>query len=259
MLRYQQNEGPLIKINLIGVILVMTEIVFLVIMAILFVRVGEDQYVDGKVGVDGLEWQLSGVSENSLKTMDALLYDAISSNSQSFQNISSRGAIIRSNSLIDMRLDFADESVRYLSFMVDIPDIKQSYRAYYGYIEPEYSDEYLNNVIGIGMLCPSSDEMIYDDFGCSESIGGVNRNDIVAKYLKYSGFDEFIAYVDPEDAEKKHIKIVAKKYDYTDSEGEKYLQETKEFVESLGVSPELFEYTVEPVSFGESDESVYTY
>ena len=65
--------------------------------------------------------------------------------------------------------------------------------------------------------------------------------------------------MDLEDLDMKRIKIIANKPEFSQDEEQKYLRETREVVGSLGVSPDLFEYSVEPAPTEELNESVYDY
>lgn len=245
------------SINMLTLLLIVFEIGFLCIIGNVFMDVITDSREVAGLDVGNLSENIGEVRneiDNGLKTA---LYNLASLNLSNDQNINIYGALIRDDSLVEK--SFTKFNREYFSFIVDIPDIEQSYWVWY--------DKYISDVEDLSggvpevmVVCLSDYESkIYDDFACRDESNGLTRNFIVKNYLRYTDFDGFIAYVDPKDDGMKHVRIVSNKYEYTDEDSERYMRETREFIKSLGISPDLFEYTVESAPLGETDEPVYVY
>lgn len=200
-----------------------------------------------QVLIDDLSAFDSDIDDSDKAAVQSYLLDRIIQDYNSY-DFSDR-ATIRPDTFKIVDFDQEGGGYRFVSFEVDIPKIKRSYQIYYIYSHPmgETPD------LSVSVLCADT----ADSCQGAEEIS--YRARIAARYLEYANFDGFVAYVDPEDEEMKHIRVMSKKHEYTDEESERYVRETKEFIESLGISPELFEYTVEPAPLGESDEPVYAY
>lgn len=244
--------------NPFNLFLMVLEMGFLIFVGVIFANVLTEPNVVPEVGADEFVGQIEGLSWELSDDIGRAIYDAIAKNTGDGRNVDESGVIVRDGSLIDRRFDGAD--LRYVSFIVDVPELSQSYWVYYDDYGELDADELSGGAPEVVVACLVDDnEMIYKDFDCRDGGSGLARNYVVAEYLKYFRSDGFVAFVDPGDEEMKHIRVMSKKHEYTDEESERYVRETKEFIESLGISPELFEYTVEPAPLGESDEPVYVY
>lgn len=243
------------NVNIINLCLTAVEMVFLILAAMAFGNIlSDDNYGDIEIGVNGTADDMSDSQDAILYNVGTVLYRMVAYNSGDNVIFEMDGAEIREGSRRSMR--FSDQE--FVSFIVDIPEIRQSYYVYY--IEYDESEMYSDTPEVSAACLTRGEDIVYEDFACK------NMEDdsfvyafIVGHLLQYADFDGFIAYIDPGEESMSHIRIVSGGYEYTEEQSERYIRETKEFIESLGISPELFSYSVESAPLGESDEPIYVY
>lgn len=249
------------NINLVTFILAFFEIVFLIIVLVVFLDIMREPEIDHKVKVDNIN-SIEGIPEVIADKVGVTLYNAMSVNLDANQNIRVSGAVIRDGTLLEKHFDesqIGTDGVNIASFIVDVPSARQSYWMWYswldGYGGEEDDDWKMESVVA----CPMGEEAIYMDFACKDLLNEPVRNQIVTEYLKCLYSEDFYAYMDLDDLDMKRIKIIASKSEFSQEEEQKYLNETRKFVRSLGVSPDLFEYSVESAPIEELNEPVYDY
>ena len=231
--------------NPLNIFLALLEIIFLVFICIVFMNNLNEQNSSTEIEIRDFSVQNSIRDEVLIRGIEEVLYEAVSFDMDDSQNVSIYGAGVREGSLKSVY--FEDISSNYESIIVDIPDVQGSYRIYY-----EKSDERTRNgalnerAAEVIVTCLSDyDEKIYDNYKCRDKFDGLGHGVIVQEYLNYNNFEDFYAYIDEGDLSK--IKIVSRYYNHTAEQDAKYVEEVKKFVESLGISPELFEYYIVPV------------
>lgn len=144
---------------------------------------------------------------------------------------------------------FADDSTNYVRAIVDIPEYKQSYEVFLIYPDNqnsvnmvEYSNPDIEKPYSILCLKEKAD-VIYPGFECQDSPDYSTRQKIAAKALALFDFDYFSVYPDPSDPNKIIINPSVT-YENSEAVKAKYIKETKNAIESLGISPEIFNYYV---------------
>lgn len=121
----------------------------------------------------------------------------------------------------------------FFSAIFDIPEIHQSYQVYYGHTSIT-GNEAPNDFISI--LCAP------DATNCKDLASQPSKYDIVSRYLKLFNFNYFSTFIKNDEPSKVYINPT--KRDVSEAETNSYLQETKNTIESLGVSPDLFTYEI---------------
>lgn len=224
--------------------LVILQVAFLIIVVMVFRGMFEEEPISTEVGIDNIQ---SMVGDESLVEMDetlaSLVYSAISENSDDLGNAEEFSASVREGTVVKKEFD-KNPPIKYMSFVVDVPVIRQSYKFYYEYEDVEEPDMWGNNIMDLFVTCVSDEEAIYE-FECDNSEGGNRRARLVKSNLQYLDNEDFYAYIDEGDLSR--IKIVSRSYEHSPEQDAKYVEEVKEFVESLGIPVELFEYYIVPV------------
>ena len=135
---------------------------------------------------------------------------------------------------------FETENISEINFIVDLPDLKQTYRIFHEY-SSDSKNEYLDPNGSIIALCVTeSSEIIYEDFACVDLYSQKTRNLIVQKYLAFYDSDYFYAEVVGSNYDKINIGLFRRE----ETDGKTYIEEAKAMVRSLGNSPDLFTYTI---------------
>lgn len=240
---YTENNIK-IKINPIVAIFIAIQVIFILAIIISVPKLLEDNEISAgdyneqpKVAVEDLETILSGSSEE-VETIERSLLGIIQNNINNV-NLKSTIAIMR-----DIKESyFSYENLHHLSFVVDIPDLSQSYQIFY-----EYSDDENNQYISINdsiiPLCLSEYETkVYTEFECKDLYDQTTRNAIVAKYLPYFNFDYFSAYMNPSNIFEIIINPIGGDT-INDIDSNLYIDMVKEKISSIGISPEIFEYRI---------------
>jgi len=215
---------------MIGLI-VFQGIVLIVALALWYALNGDDA-IDSdddanrpQVIVDGLavEW----LTDEGLDEIQRGVF-AMAQRNASSVGINMVSAVVREGTIRAMYFEYLE--AHYLTAVVDLPVLQQSYQIFY---EDEGTE--LDPDSSVIVLClDESMEMIYPDFGCRDVVLGA-REGIVQSFLPF--FDLGGAEVE---VDKKSGEIEVTVYD-AEKEGEA-VGLVKQAIEELGVSPELFTY-----------------
>lgn len=217
---------------MIGLI-VFQGIVLIVALAIWSVMNGEnatdsdDETNRPQVIVDGLSRNVEWLTDEGLDEIQRGVF-AMAQRNTSNLGINTVSAVVRDGTIRAMYFEYLE--AHYLTAVVDLPVLKQSYQVFYedtgGDLDPDSS---------VVVLCLDEDvETLYPDFGCRDVVSGA-REGIVQSFLPF--FDLGGAEVE---VDKKSGEIEVTVYD-AEKEGEA-VGLVKQAVEELGVSPELFTY-----------------
>lgn len=231
------------KMNNLVLVFVVVQVLFVVLCAVTLSRVLVDDNVEEgefarlpSITIDGLPETLVDAAEEDTKVIEWMLLDTVKKNMPEvdFGNIK---GIVRSESVKTHY--FSAQKIYYYSAVIDVPEIRQSYRVVHEYSN-EQDNEYLSANEQYIILCLSDPgETRYAEFDCKSDYGELTYNTIVMKYIWYFDFDEFVLRSVPGDYNK--IRIIALKDDYN---GDVFVEKVKEAIRGLGVSPDLFEYEV---------------
>ena len=201
-------------------------------------EIGQTDY-DRKhiVSIENLDSQLPYAPYSG--PIRAVLTETIELNSTEFSP-SDSVANIRDGSLSTIRFENIDSV--YFGAIVDIPNLQQSYQIYALYpLDTNNFNLDLYNTQYV--LCLDNySEKIYPDFNCHDLFGSNTRQVIVSRYLPYFNFNDFTASIS-QDLNTIGI-LPLRNGSVTDEIANSYIERTREAIASLGISPDLFEYTV---------------
>ena len=188
------------------------------------------------ITIDGLSETLVDATEEDTKVIEWMLLDTVKKNMSEVDFGSIKG-VVRSESV--KTYYFGAQKIYYYSAVIDVPEIRQSYRVVHEYSD-EQDNEYLSANEQYIILCLSDlGEIRYAEFDCKSDYDKLTYNTIVMKYIWYFDFEEFVVRSVSGDYSK--IRIIALKDDYN---GDVLVKKVKEAIRGLGVSPDLFEYEV---------------
>lgn len=251
-----EKKNRILNLSPINGLAVVLEVIFLVFVGVTFADILKEPVVSRDIvinnNIDQADFAGSELNES--------LYNTMLLNSVNMNNIGLDGVFFREGSLKEV--NFEKAGFTYSSFIVDIPSMQQSYRIYHEQLDRDDNvreyDIKPAEVVMVTCLY-SNDDIIYDDYKCMDEYSQDMGSDIVAEYLRYTDFDGFYAYIGEDDVDMKTINIVSSKYEYTDAESAEYVKDVRGFVESLGISADLFDYKVMPKPTMELDTPIYVY
>ena len=212
-------------------------IVFVCIFNLLDERVGENDEVYNnnkpQMMIEGLSDKI-GLEEREEAEIQKKVLEIVKENTSNL-NIAEINAEVREES--ERIQIIGNDNIRYLTFIIDIPDLQQSYRVFFdsqGVIDLDETTF---------VLClDDTEEIIYKDFKCKGSDGNFTKNEILSGYLENYDFKDFSLVVLEKDPSR--IMINAFREGLTEEEKNNYIKTVKERVESLGISPDIFQYEV---------------
>lgn len=243
----QDFNNGLPKINYPIVIFVIFQL-FLVITAIMSIisivnkgdKIDPDDFsIQPSIKIANLTQTISDFPESNIDILQSLLLDIAQTNDS---NINTREAQAEIRNGTATSLDFPLQNLHYYSAIVDIPEISQSYQFFYQYSK-DPDNKYLDPNDSIAFLCVKDlTQIIYSDFSCIDTYSQLTRNSIVAKYLNFFNFSGFGAGVDSNNSSQINITIL----DPSITDEIQAIAEIQQTVQSLGMSPDLFQYNVLP-------------
>ncbi len=179
------------------------------------------------------------LDETKKSVIESVLYDEILFNSVG--NIYNGGAKIRAGSAYNMYISELD--VYMLNFIVDIEDLRQSYRVVYRWTDKYPNENIPQNVPGLA-FCLDEDELIYGDFGCKDGYNGYGADTVVYDLLKNKTFTNAVLSLsgDVYNGEPLMINI------YVDSDNDSVradaTEEISSYLDSVGFDLEDFDYKI---------------
>lgn len=240
----EDGGSSFVKVNYPLLIFVILQIIFIVLCAVslpkIFVsnRADEGNFANlPRITIDGS----SEILPKEVDVMEWILLDAVKENVSEVA-FGEADAVIRDESV--KKQYFELPNIYYYSAIVDIPDLNQSYWVFYEYSDEENNINLSANNQYLAMCIVDPEEIVYRDFDCKSQYGQLTYNAIAKKYLGWSNFDNIIVEVSDDYGEIQIIII----NDEDNSNNEKYINEVKEKIRSLGIYPEIFEYNVIPSS-----------
>lgn len=232
-------------INTPLMVLVAIQILFVVLLAMSLSELFSSNKIDfedidevPKISVEHLGESMPGASSNDIKMMELTLLDAVNENMGDV-NFGANKGILREDSV--KTYYFENANLHYFSAIVDIPGLGQSY-----WIFHEYSDDKMNESLSgedqyMALCLVNEENMIYRDFDCKSRYAGLTYNAIAAKYLKYTElYKDNLGITVSDDYRSIEIDVRGKR----EKSDEEYVDIVKNKLDSLGISPGIFEYTV---------------
>ena len=236
----QSNKSILLIAFIVSQIIILAIIISIYLLNVKSDEIGQmETDRQPTISIQDLEARLPGSKHQ--ETIEIALAKTLELNSGEF-NTSDVVANIREGSLITV--EFKDIDGVYYSAVVDIPNLQQSYQIYSFYSVGDKTPEGLSYSTQYVLCLDDHSEKIYKDFDCRDLFPSNARRTIVFDYLNYFQFNNFGVFTTRK-ADSSTIYIdVDPTIDLPSSVEQSYIQETKEAVRSLGVSPELFEYKI---------------
>lgn len=200
----------------------------------------------------GLMAQINGISEvipedysGWSRMTEWALFNAILENNEGqgfFKNATS--SYIREGTVRTQRFG---NGANYARMVVDVPGLLESYEIFLQYFNnDDLIDiiDYDNPKIAApcSILCLEKSEIIYPDFNCRESANSSTRQEIVFRTLDYFEFKNFVTSFKDGDWSTIYISPVDGKV--SNNIKQSYIQEVKDAIDSLGISPDIFSYQV---------------
>ena len=236
------------KINPIVVIAVLIQLLFIVLVIATINNVLNAEQDNPKVSIDNYSQvensiELEGNVGNNLKKdiLGRAIYRTVSMNYDG--NLKNSGANVREGSMRSLYLD--DYDYQYMSFLIDLPDIEQTYRVVYR----QGDDNTPGGLFGIDdynaiVFCPREADLIYEPFDCQDGFGTTAMDSILMTLIRYSEFDGFAVnpVIDLKTGNIETIEIVVESNN--EKQQEAAVNKVKEFLESVGMNPDDYTYSV---------------
>ncbi|MBR2754064.1 hypothetical protein IKD82_02815 [Candidatus Saccharibacteria bacterium] len=243
-----ENEQKSQKIPPIILIIIIIQIIIFVVLGVIIKneitknnkienRDNEPSVSIGSLTIDDID-----LPNNYIEDISHSLTEVMKLNNDNL-NIPNSKITVRDNSITTKR--FEEQNFVALSFIVDIPDLEQSYQIYYKYSSDKVVDDspFLDNPRAILCLEEKS-QIIYPNFNCNSNYPSDTRYRIIKDYANFLEFDNFSIRTDNENLHQINLKPFPKTADTTDAVIESYITQTKTAIQSLGVSPEIFTYHI---------------
>ena len=171
------------EINPVTLGLILFQAVFTIIMVVAYQNVFK--YEPIKVGetLGEIEQGMNNLTEEEMGNINYHLYNAITA-SGAKDDLGKTKMTIREDTLIKSYDE--ENDVHYVNFIVDLPDLKQSYQAYH-----VWSDDVMNPYVSpndsTGVICLKSDQLIYGEFNCEDTYPNM-RNLLVGRFLEKNSY-----------------------------------------------------------------------
>ncbi|MCR5699972.1 MAG: hypothetical protein K6G49_00865 [Candidatus Saccharibacteria bacterium] len=221
-------------------IFVLLQIIFVILLIFVIKNLNTSTFEESNLPVSNLKQDLQDLPENSVETIQTALYDAVATNQGTLNSIEDSDARVREGTLVN--LYFEKQNMHYVNVIIDIPSIQQSYQIFNEWSDNPTNQFYMLNMATMAM-CLSKDQIIYQDFNCKDKYNQKGQNIVTAEFLKYFTFNQFTPILRNSDLSTVYINPVS--FDINDNTKQSYIQETKDAISSLGISPDIFKYKVQ--------------
>ncbi|MBQ3464716.1 hypothetical protein IJH15_00630 [Candidatus Saccharibacteria bacterium] len=203
-------------------------------------KVNVDDYVDKfSIDIKNIDALQDGLTDAQVGTIQRSFLNVVQRNA--FQiNLGSNDAEVREGSVV--RRYFKNQDLNYISAILDIPSLRQSYWLFYEYSKNPKNQFLSPNDSAVILCINNQKDIIYEGFECNNMYNPKTYNAIVAKYIKFFDFSDFLASVD--ETTYDAINIYAVSNDVSDGDKERYKEIVKSAIESLGISPDIFRYNL---------------
>lgn len=245
----QNQTNYKIRFNKLAIGFIIIQVVFIVFLAISIPQLSQPDEVNdedpSRIPVAMISNFDSVVPENysgKVNLIETTLFQLILRNSLDGEISKSVDVVVREDSVKNVY--FKNQNINYFSAIVDVPDLEQSYWFY-----SEYSDDSNNRYIDYSkayrIFClEDSEEILYPNFECEDGFGLNGRYELVSDLISHFEFDGFAPLYSYERGFNE-IGISPHTFDeLSDSTKELYIQQVKDAIASLGVSPDIFTYYV---------------
>ncbi len=222
------------------------QIIFIIVLVVSLSRVFQSPKIDPddreaqpSVTIMGLDETFPEFSNDYIKEVENQLFLLVQQNNVGM-NFGTSVAEIRQDSI--NHVSFKDEEFDFYNFIVDIPELSQSYQLFLTVSAVE-ANKYIDPNAAIVPLCLSDAEVkIYSDFNCEDIYNQKTRNLIGLNYIPYFDSDKY--YVNPRLSTLDSLVVVVFYRVNGIADADTALDELKNSIRTLGISPELFTYNV---------------
>lgn len=190
-----------------------------------------------KIIIENIETVTPKLSNFDINSIQQKLLKTVQDNTSTVNVIDTK-AIVRSDAT-KIIPQFGDSGLNYLSTILDIPDLKQSYKLFYEYPNDSYSQAPDPHRLFLITCLNKLDQIIYPDFTCHDSYDSTIYNGVVAKYISYLSNDHFSLFVSNTDISVLYINPIDSNFE---SHKQNYIEQAKDTIKSLGVPSEIFSY-----------------
>lgn len=222
-----------------------------ILVSIIVINYKSDQIYSGdydrqpRIAINGLDNISPSLPSGDQENIERNLFTAVEKNSTVI-NSTNITANVRDNTVIAQNI-FGKYGLSYLSLIIDLPELNQSYRLFHEYDSTAEKWTFNTEEFLIITCLNDSDEIIYKDFNCKDQYGPTIYNGIAIKYLDNLslGNDAFSLSVDDEDISTLYITPAE---DVSAKTSQQYIEQTKNKVKSMGIPPNIFEYKITDTS-----------
>ncbi len=140
------------------------ELVFVIIALTLFVKILTPEPANLEMGINWSQSDISLLPTDVQNSIEFSIYDIVAYNTDN-PNINKSGITVRNDSIVKAYRE--KTNVNYVTLIVDIPDLQQSYRVFYEWSDDK-TNEYIspnNNAIA---MCLNQKQIVYDSFQCKD-------------------------------------------------------------------------------------------
>jgi len=201
-------------------------------------------YGNEVVAIKDLEQNTVGLTDNLKVGMMNSLYRIVALNIPEGESMPETidDAAIRPGS--EKMTEPNKKSIYTKSFIVDIPSIKQTYRAFYEYSSNREVVSQMANIV-VTVSCPNDDDLIYEKFACKEiAYQGEPNQDPVIKILPRSTITyEIRAISNPDQTVSLSVTLFPSASDYRSGVStavERYKAQALSWLESKDIDPSKY-------------------
>ena len=235
---YENKRNPI----LLAFIIFQAFLILIIVIAVIYLNsknAPEDDATYYKntpeLAIKNLKEKMPTLEKTEVESIQKKLFEIASENT---------GAISKNKIEASLREDTIhthsfDENTKYLSAIVDIPSLKQSYEIYYS------SNAVLDPEVSTFVLCLENEaDLTYKNFNCKSSDNKTIRDKIAPAYLGFFHYEYFSTYIDEKNNPSTIIISPSVTFENSEQTKAQYINETKESVKSLGLSPDKYQYYV---------------
>ena len=234
--------------NIPVIIFIVAQIIFIVLLAISMPKLFQSDEINdedpSRIPVATIDNFTSSVPEGysgNARLIEETLFQLILRNSPNKDISKSISTVIREGSVKTVYFD--EQNLNFLSAIIDVPDLEQSYWLYNEY-SGDKNNQYIDYSKSYRLFClEESQEILYSNFDCKDDFGIAGRYELISDLIKYFDFNDFSPSYSSEQ-KTNEIKIYPHDFNIDDAIKESYIQQTKGAIDSIGISPNLFTYHV---------------
>ena len=225
-----------------------TQILFAIILiSILSINQKSDQiYSDDyerqpKITINGLEDISPSLPPGDQENIERKLFTAIENNTSVIDNTNITANI--RNDTVTIRNYFGEDGLNYLSLIIDLPELSQSYRLFHEY--DSNTKKWIANAHEFLIItCLNSlDDILYENFTCKDQYDTTIYNGIAIKYLDNLNLNNNTFSLSA-DNENNSILYISPSENVSTETNQQYIEQAKAAIKSIGIPSNIFEYKV---------------